>query len=290
MHKSVLGIRCVITIIAGTWRVDRNRVTPPLPIAQPKQVTTPDKLFSNDMLQTLQKYVVGIDCATNSVVAVPSEPEKILARKIAWGMILLGWHICRTKLVRRFFQGTNFPTKNAPKIFPTFLSLYFVGLKFKETENSRQISLPKIAKKNTDELQQERREKILPEDDLTPTCSSFRELFLINMYAFPKLSARSILHVMWYFPAKIWQTNANIYHITGRPWAFKTSAFGITWCDNSGQNCGSKLQRGFTLGDGCWLPKLSQSIWFICALWSALSAWMCSLLSSLPAAYLATVC
>ena len=62
-----------------------------------------------------------------------------------------------------FLRGTNFLTKNAPKFPPKFLSLCFVGPK-KIPQNSRQIShqisLPKIKKKITDELLQERRENI----------------------------------------------------------------------------------------------------------------------------------
>ena len=42
----------------------------------------------------------------------------------------LGWHICRTKLARKILvQGTNFLTKNAPKVSSKFLNLYFVGPK-----------------------------------------------------------------------------------------------------------------------------------------------------------------
>ena len=50
-----------------------------------------------------------------------------------------------------FFWTTNFPTKNAPKFSPKFLSLYSGGSE-KIPRNSRQIfrniSLPKIKKKN----------------------------------------------------------------------------------------------------------------------------------------------
>ena len=49
--------------------------------------------------------------------------------------------------------------------------------------------------------------------------------------------------------------NAQNYHITWRPWAFKTSTFSISRdVIISGQICGSKLREVFTLGDGCWLP------------------------------------
>ena len=60
-------------------------------------------------------------------------------------------------------------------------------------------------------------------------------------------SAGSIHHLIWCFPAKSWQKK-----ITCR-WAFKTSTFGIMWCDNFWPNLRLEVAEGFTLGDGCWL-------------------------------------
>ena len=96
------------------------------------------------------------------------------AIKTPWRMIHLGrlllwrWHVCRVNFARKiFFRATNFHTKNAPKFSPKFLSLCSVCQK-KSLENSLQIShkcfqisLRKIKKKFTDELLQERREKLL---------------------------------------------------------------------------------------------------------------------------------
>ena len=58
-------------------------------------------------------------------------------------------------------------------------------------------------------------------------------------------SAGSIHHVMWSFLAKIWQKKAKIYHITWRPWALKTSTFGIMWCDNFWPNLRLEGAEGF---------------------------------------------
>ena len=70
-----------------------------------------------------------------------------------------------------------------------------------------------------------------------------------------KRQARSIHQVMWSFPAKIWPKNAKNYLSTWRPRTFKTSTFGITWCDNFWPNLWLEVAKGiFTLGDGCWLP------------------------------------
>ena len=76
-----------------------------------------------------------------------------------------------------FFRATNFRTKNAPKFSPNFLSLCSVGQK-KSLENSLQIShkifqisLRKI-KRITDELLQERREKIY-HPNRKDTCAFF---------------------------------------------------------------------------------------------------------------------
>ena len=38
--------------------------------------------------------------------------------------IFSGGHVCRTKLARMIFRGTNFLTKYALKFSPKFLSLY----------------------------------------------------------------------------------------------------------------------------------------------------------------------
>ena len=50
---------------------------------------------------------------------------------------------------------------------------------------------------------------------------------------------------MWSFLAKTWQKNAPNYHFTWRPWAFKTSTFGITWCDHFWPKVQLKVAEGF---------------------------------------------
>ena len=71
-------------------------------------------------------------------------------------------------------------------------------------------------------------------------------------------SAGSIHHVMWSFPAKIWPNIAKTYHITWRPcWLLEPLKQVLSASRDviiSGQIYGSKLERVFTLGDGCWLP------------------------------------
>ena len=44
---------------------------------------------------------------------------------------------------------------------------------------------------------------------------------------------------------EIWPKTAKNYHITWRPWAFKTSTFGITWCDNFWPNLRFKSRKVF---------------------------------------------
>ena len=56
--------------------------------------------------------------------------------------------------------------------------------------------------------------------------------------------------------------NTKFYHITWRPWVFKTSTFDITWCDNFAPNLRLEVAEGFTWGGGCWLPSsCNHSIW-----------------------------
>ena len=50
---------------------------------------------------------------------------------------------------------------------------------------------------------------------------------------------------MWSFLAKIGQKKAKFDLTTRRPWAFKTSTFGITWCDNLWPNLRRKVAEGF---------------------------------------------
>ena len=57
----------------------------------------------------------------------------------------------------------------------------------------------------------------------------------------------SIHHVMWSFLAKIWPKNPQKHHITWRPWAFKTSTVGITWCDNFWPNLRLEVEEGFRI-------------------------------------------
>ena len=47
------------------------------------------------------------------------------------------------------------------------------------------------------------------------------------------------------FLVKIWPKNAKNYLSRWRPWAFKTSTFGITWCDNFWPNLRLKVAEGF---------------------------------------------
>ena len=61
--------------------------------------------------------------------------------------------------------------------------------------------------------------------------------------------------LMWSFPAKIRPKNAKCSYITWRPSAFKTTTLASHDVISYGQICGSKLQRVFTLGGGCWLPN-----------------------------------
>ena len=58
-------------------------------------------------------------------------------------------------------------------------------------------------------------------------------------------SAGSIHHVMWFFPYKSWPKNTKTYHITWRPWAFKTNTLGITWCHNFWPNLRLEVGEGF---------------------------------------------
>ena len=74
-------------------------------------------------------------------------------------------------------------------------------------------------------------------------------------------SAGSIHHVMWSFPAKIWPKNAENDHITWRPWAFKTSTFGITWCDNFWPNLRFKSRNVFHIR---WRMLAAQFFGFPC--------------------------
>ena len=81
-------------------------------------------------------------------------------------------------------------------------------------------------------------------------------------------SAECIHHVMWSFPAKIWPQKALIDHITWRPWAFKTSTFGITWCDNFWPNVWLKVAEGFhirwrMLAAHLPILKIMQYSWFV---------------------------
>ena len=59
------------------------------------------------------------------------------------------------------------------------------------------------------------------------------------------LSAGSIHHVMWSFLANIWPKNAQIYFSVWRPRTFKTSTFGITWCDNFQPNLRLEFAKSF---------------------------------------------
>ena len=58
---------------------------------------------------------------------------------------------------KEFFRATNFLTKNGSKFSPKLLSLNFVGPK-QSRKIPRRISLPKIQKRFTNELLQERQE------------------------------------------------------------------------------------------------------------------------------------
>ena len=54
---------------------------------------------------------------------------------------------------------------------------------------------------------------------------------------------------------------ARNYFCTWRLGAFKTSTFGITWCDDFKPNLRFEVSElFFTLGDGCWLPIISVII------------------------------
>ena len=55
------------------------------------------------------------------------------------------------------------------------------------------------------------------------------------------------------------QKNARNYFCTWRPGAFKTSILASRDVIISSQICVSKFQSFFTLGDGCWLPRISYS-------------------------------
>ena len=77
---------------------------------------------------------------------------------------LLGWHVCRTELARKMFFEARIFSRKMLRNSPRYLSPYFVGQKKSRQipcHISCQISLPKIKKKYTDELLQERREKDL---------------------------------------------------------------------------------------------------------------------------------
>ena len=80
-------------------------------------------------------------------------------------------------------------------------------------------------------------------------------------------SAGSIHHVMWFFfPAKILAPkNAKNYHITWRPWAFKTSIFGITWCDNFWPNLRLEVAESFHIR---WRMhrRVAVVVWEFCAI------------------------
>ena len=75
-----------------------------------------------------------------------------------------------------------------------------------------------------------------------------------------KWSAGRIHHVMWSFSAKFWPKNGRNYFCTWRLGAFKTSTFGITWCDNFQPIFGSNSQRIFHIR---WRMQAAQK-WFPC--------------------------
>ena len=50
---------------------------------------------------------------------------------------------------------------------------------------------------------------------------------------------------MWSFPAKIWPKNAKNYLSTWRPRTFKTSTFGITWCEQFQPNLRLEFAKSF---------------------------------------------
>ena len=66
---------------------------------------------------------------------------------------------------------------------------------------------------------------------------------------------------MWSFPAKIWPKYAKHYHITWRLWAFKTSTFGITWCDHFWPNLRLEVAEVFHIR---WRMLVAQEIASAC--------------------------